>query len=295
MKEKSKLLFSAVFLTPATLIFMVLIVIPVVMTVWYSLCKWSGAGALKFIGLYNFFEMLGDRNYKTTVLNSITLMVIALVIQLTFGLGAAFAVSRIKRLYKFFRSVYFLPSVISTVAIGTLFVVFFNADIGPFNIFLRAIGLGPFIKDQSWLGNPKTALYFVAIPQVWQYMGQQFIIFLAAIQSLPEDMFESARIDGANSLTMFFRIALPNLKDIIEVVVILIITGCMKSFDHSWIMTWGGPGYSSSYMAVLMYKEVFKNSDFGYGSAIAVSILLISLLLVILFRTGTTIIRRNEN
>ncbi len=107
-------------------------------------------------------------------------------------------------------------------------------------------------------------------------------------------MFEAADIDGANSFTMFFRIALPNLKDIIEVVAILVVTGALKAFDHSWIMTAGGPGSSSSYMAVQMYKEVFKNGDFGYGSAIAISILFISLAIVILFRLLSGIFNKKE-
>lgn len=285
MEKNNNKSFVILFLTLPILLFTCLIIIPTGMTLFYSLHNWDGINKMEFVGLKNFIELFDDRNYKTSVKNTFTLVAIALVFQLGFGIVIAFVLARTKVLFKFFRTTFFMPSVISAAAISVLFVCFFNTDVGAFNVILSKMGFGEAIADKTWLSDPDLVLYFVAVPSVWQYMGQQIIIFLAAIQGLSEEMFEAAEIDGANSFTMFFKIVLPNMKEIIEVVAVLVTTGALKAFDHSWIMTWGGPGSSSAYMAVQMYKEVFKNGNFGYGSAIAISILFISLALVVIFKS----------
>jgi len=274
--------FSNIFLAPALLIYSVLTIIPVALTTWYSFTDWNGIGKQTFNMFMNYKDLVSDSNYWTSVKNTIILMVLALIIQIPFGLLFAYIVSRIKAGYKFFRSVYFLPVVVASAATATMFVLFFNSDIGPFNKMLDFIGLGA-IK-QNWLSDPNLVIYFVALPQVWQYIGIHFIIYLAAIQSIPEDIIESALIDGATGFRIFTRIVIPMLWGVIQVTVILCITGCLKAFDFSWIMTWGGPGYSSTYIAVDMFRTVFKEAGFGYGSSMAVSILIYSLILTVMFR-----------
>lgn len=295
LKKRRDMAFSAFFLAPALIVFVLLIIIPIVMTLEYSLTSWRGVGEMNFVGLENYIKLFQDRNYITTVLNSFILLIIGLVVQLSFGMVGAFLVSRLNRGYKFYRSVYYLPSIISAAAMALLFSIFFNADMGPFNEILSALGFGDSIAGRSWLSDSSVVIYFVAVPQIWQYMGQQFIIYLAAVQNIPEELFESASLDGASSAKMFFKITVPSLRPITSVVVILIITGCLKAFDYPWIMTTGGPGYSSSYMAVMMYREVFKNGHFGYGSAVAMSILFISLILVVIYNQANDSLGSEKN
>ena len=126
--------------------------------------------------------------------------------------------------------------------------------------------------------NVKTLLYAVMAPQIWQYIGLYSTIFLGALQSVPEDVIESAEIDGAGDFVLFTRIIIPQIRNFIFIAMILCITGSLKSFDHSWVMTKGGPGVRSAYLGVYMYKTSFVNSDFGEGSAISVVIILMSLL-----------------
>ncbi len=143
--------------------------------------------------------------------------------------------------------------------------LFYNSEIGIFNKILTAVGLGRFATN--WLSNPRTLLYAVMAPQVWQYIGLYVTIFLGALQSVPEDLIESAQIDGAGKLQSFFHVILPQITGFMNICIILCLTGSLKAFDHSWIMTGGGPGVRSAYLGVFMYKSAFVNSDFGLGSA----------------------------
>jgi len=126
-------------------------------------------------------------------------------------------------------------------------------------------------------------LYAVMAPQVWQYIGLYVTIFLGALQTVPTELIESAQIDGAGKARTFFQVILSQIRGFINICVILCLTGSLKSFDHSWIITNGGPGVRSAYLGVFMYKMTFINSDFGMGSTITITIVAISLLITALF------------
>ena len=164
-----------------------------------------------------------------------------------------------------------------------MFSLFYNSEIGVFNRILEMMGLGRF--QTNWLSNTKTLLYAVMAPQVWQYIGLYVTIFLGALQSVPEELVESAEIDGAGKIRTFFYVVLPQITDFTNICIILCVTGSLKAFEHSWIMTGGGPGVRSAYLGVYMYKTAFVNSDFGTGSAITMTIVALSLVITVLLKS----------
>lgn len=269
------------FLLPVFLIYTIFLFIPLVQTGYYSLTQWNGVTDKVFIGLENFRELFGNSDYWLTFRNTIKLVVITLLVQIPMGLLLAYLLYSKTKGMKLFRTVFFLPVVIAPVAISLMFSLFYNSEIGIFNRLLEMIGLGRF--QTNWLSNINTLLYAVMAPQVWQYIGLYVTIFLGALQSIPEELVESAQIDGANRIQTFFHVVLPEIASFTNICIVLCVTGSLKAFEHSWIMTGGGPGVRSAYLGVYMYKTAFVNSDFGTGSAITMTIVLLSLVITVLF------------
>ncbi len=282
MKSKiNKLTLPVLFLAPVFLIYTIFLFVPMLQTGYYSLTQWNGVSDKVFIGLGNYKELLKNNDYWITFFNTLKLTAVSLIVQISFGLLLAYLLYTKVRGMKIFRTVFFLPVVIAPVAIGLMFSLFYNSEIGIFNKILSAVGLG--MLQTNWLSNPKTLLYAVMAPPVWQYIGLYVTIFLGALQSIPEDLIESAQIDGAGEVKTFFHVVLPQLSVFLNICIVLCVTGSLKAFDHSYIMTNGGPGVRSAYLGVFMYKTAFGNSDFGMGSAITITIILISLTITLLF------------
>ncbi len=275
--------FSAAFLAPSFVLYTGFVILTIGMAVYYTMTNWKGVGPKTWIWFKNYVELFAnDKDYWVVTKNSFILVALAILIQNPLGLLLAWLISRIKTGYRFFRSAIFLPVVIPMASTGTLFALFMSGDTGALNYLLNAVGLGAF--QRMWLSDPKAALFAVALPQVWQYLGIHFIIYLAAIQSIPAEIIESATIDGASGRRIMMRIVVPLMFDVLLIGVILNVTGSLKAFDMSWIMTWGGPGISSAYISVLMYRYAIKGFDFAYGTTVAMTILLYSLLFTVGFR-----------
>ena len=274
------------FLLPVFLIYTIFLFVPLVQSAYYSLTSWNGVTEKVFVGLDNFKALFSNSDYWITFWNTIKLVVISLCIQIPVGLLLAYLLySKVKGM-KIFRTIFFLPVVIAPVAISLMFSLFYNSEIGIFNKVLEAIGLGRFATN--WLSNIHTLLYAVMVPQVWQYIGLYVTIFLGALQSMPEELSESAQIDGANRTQTFFHVVLPEIANFTNICVILCVTGSLKAFEHSWIMTGGGPNGASSVLLQYMYTQGMRNANFGYAMAIAmftVTIVLLSLVITVLFNT----------
>jgi raffinose/stachyose/melibiose transport system permease protein len=275
--------FSAAFLAPSFILYTAFVIFTIGMAVYYTMTNWKGVGPKTWIWFKNYVELFTkDVDYWTVTKNSFVLVGLAILIQNPLGLLLAYLVSRVKTGYRVFRSAIFLPVVIPMASTGVLFSLFLSGDTGAMNYLLTLFGLGGL--QRMWLSDPKVALFAVALPQVWQYLGIHFIIYLAAIQSIPAEIMESAHMDGASSWKVMTRIIVPLLFDVILIGIILNVTGSLKSFDMSWIMTWGGPGIASAYISVLMYRYAIKGFDFAYGTTVAMTILLYSLAFTIAFR-----------
>lgn len=286
-KRKRKLfLVSAAFIAPALILYVALVVYPIFFSGYLSFTTWKGVGDIKWSGLKNYLYIFKDEDYLLCLRNTLMVTVLSMLIQVPMGLLLAYLLFRTKsRVFKVYRAIYFLPVVIASTAIATMFRIIMNNDVGVFNRVLEAVGLGGLVKP--WLSDSGTVIYTVIFVQIWQYIGTYVIIFLAAYQSIDDEVFESARMDGANCIQQFFLITCPLVKDIICVALVLCFTGSMKSFDIPFIMTAGGPGYDSSYLGNYMYKAVFSGKKFGRGAAVTVTILVISFTFTIIFNRLT--------
>lgn len=173
-----------------------------------------------------------------------------------------------------------MPVILSASSVSLMFTLIFNADFGPINTFLSMIGLEGL--RQNWLSDVNVVLYAVMVPMIYQSTAITTIITLAGIQMIPDDVLESAVVDGANSFRIFWHIVIPMVKDILFTCVILMTSNVFKSFEHSYMMTWGGPGVRSSYLSVYLYLESFKKLNFGKGSAIAIVVLVFAMFFIVL-------------
>jgi raffinose/stachyose/melibiose transport system permease protein len=272
--------FIFAFLAPSLVFFTLMFTIPILQTLYISLMKWDGIRPGKFIGVENYRNLFTkDRNFYQVLRNSLVAPVVCNIIQIPAASVLAYMVYRTRRGLHFFQTVYFVPVVLSSTLIGMMFLLFFNGEVGPLNSLLKDIGVA---NPPNWLSDKNIVLYTVLAPAVWQYIGYFFVIILAGMQSISDDIVESATIDGANTVTLFFRIVLPLVKKMIHICIILNTIGALKSFDLSFIMSSGGPGVSSTFLAVYMYKQSVMSNNYGLGSAVAAVLLVLALLLTIM-------------
>jgi len=274
--------FSVLFLMPGFLLYTIFVIIPVFYSIDYSLTEWNGGGKPEFIWFRNYARLFQDPAYWTVVKNTYLLALLTVIFQISIGLLLAYLLYLTVRGFRFYRTVYFLPVVVAALSIGVMFALFYNGYLGPINTALEALGLSFLVRN--WLSDREVVLYSVIAPQVWQYIGLFAVIFLAGIRSIPVEIFESAKIDGASTTRIFFSIVVPLLSEFIGICLILAVTGSLKSFDHSWAISGGGPGNASSMIATLMYKSAFKNFQFGYASTITVTILFYAVTFTVFFK-----------
>jgi raffinose/stachyose/melibiose transport system permease protein len=267
---------------PSFLLYTAFVVVSILYAVYYSFTRWDAITPPVLIGLKNYISMAKNVDFKIVMQNTGMLLVYALLIQVGSGLIFSYLIYRTQHGFRLFRALIFLPVVLAPAAVAMMFTLVFNADIGPINSFLKLVGLGALAR--SWLSDKYVVFYVVLTPMIYQFIGLYVVIFLAGMQSISEEIIQSAAIDGANSFRTFRSIVIPQLWDIIFICVALITTGTFKSFEHSYIMTWGGPGVRSAFLGVLMYNTTFKQAEFGIGSALSMIILVASLVVTLLFR-----------
>lgn len=273
LKNKKYIL---IFVLPAVIIYIFMIFIPCINSIYVSLFKWNMAGARVFKGLGNYRILFtSDHIFQRALLDTIILMFAALLAHMPVAVSLAWVLSGNIRGKKFFRTVYFMPSVLCSSAVGFLWTFIYNSQFGIVNNVLRAIGLSSWTRE--WLGDEKTVLWAVIIVVMWQYVGYHMVLYLAAILGIDHSLYESAKIDGATGIQVFFKITLPIIKPILRIDGILITTGALKYFDLIYVMTNGGPNHSSEVLASHMYMQAFRVMKYGYGSAISVVMLVLCL------------------
>ncbi|PHO07851.1 ABC transporter permease [Thermoanaerobacterium thermosaccharolyticum] len=273
------------FVFPAFLVFLVIVLLPIFFSFYYSLLKWDGFSKGVFIGLQNYKNLFINNTdgFIISVKNSFILAILSVFIQLPISLLLALILSRGIKGEKFYRTVYFIPVILSTVVIGQLWMKIYNPNYGLLNFILAKIGLQPLTNQ--WLGNTKTALGAVFVPILWQYIGYHMLLMYASAKSIPTDIYEAAKIDGATESQIAFRITIPLMKPILKVCVIFAVIGSFKAFDLIYVLTNGGPLHASEVPSTLMYNMIFFRYQYGYGSAMAIFIILESLI-------GTIIIQK---
>lgn len=268
------------FMSPTMLLMAVFVVVPICMSVYYSLLDWDGIGQGTFVGIQNYIEMLGDERFLNSVKNSLLYAACSLLIQIPISLILAIVVANVSKGEKFYRTTFFIPVIISSVVIGQLWQKVYNGDYGLLNAFLSMIG----IQGQDWLGQESTALIAAFVPNLWQYIGYHMLIMYAGIKSISPDINEAARIDGANRLQIAWKITIPLLKPIIQVCVTFSLIGALKIFDLIYVLTGGGPFFSTEVPTIYMYKTIFDSFNYGYGSAIAIFVIIECMILTFVLR-----------
>jgi N-acetylglucosamine transport system permease protein len=267
------------FLAPSLLLYAVFVLYPYIQAFWISLHQWRGVSAnKKYIGLDNYRKLADDDNFWNALRHNGEMLIVLPIFTIGFAmLFAALFVQGGKgvRGANFYRVVFFFPQVISVVIVGILWQYIYNPNSGLVNGFLEAVGLDSLTR--SWLGDVSTALWAVAAVIVWQAVGFYMVLFVAGMQSIPIDYYEAARLDGASRFAQFRDVTLPLLWENIRVAVVYIAIAALDLFTIIQVMTEGKPQRSTDVVARYMYEQAFKNSQFGYASAIGVVLLILTL------------------
>ncbi|SHN26922.1 carbohydrate ABC transporter permease [Gracilibacillus kekensis] len=285
-KRKNKDTWAIIgFIAPAFLIYGVYVIYSIFMTFYYSLFDWTGIDSnMVFIGLENYIALFRDGVFWTSIQNNFLLVIASLFTQLPIGLIMALLLFSPIKGMRLFRSVYFMPFLMSTVAIGILFIFIYEGNYGLLNSVLGVIGLESL--QTAWIGKESTAIWAVIATVCWQFAPFYMILFRATIVGIPEELYEAADIDGATGWQRFKNITLPLLMPIIVTSAILSVIGSLKYFDLIYVMTGGGPNNSTELMATYMYKQTFTNFNMGYGSSISFAMFIIAFIVTLFILFG---------
>ena len=280
----------AAFLLPGFIFYVAAVFLPILGSLALSLFEWDGITDPTFVGIDNYTEMLtGDSLFWGAFSHTSVYLVVNLAFQLGLGLLLANLLLSFRRGREVFKTLYFLPTIISTVAIAFIYRKAYAIEPpGMLNVLLSAIGLDALAHP--WLSDVDTALFAVSIPEGWRFMGLYMVILYAALLAVPKEIEEAARMDGASEWQVFTRVRFPLIRPVWITTMIMAATYSLRGFDIPYLLTNGGPGHASELLTTYMYKLGFQNTQFGYASAIAVFIVLECLIAVVLivrvFRLG---------
>ncbi|UPK45033.1 carbohydrate ABC transporter permease [Paenibacillus pabuli] len=271
-----------IFIAPALLFYLGTVFVPIIQSLNYGFQDWNGIKDAEYIGLGNYTRMFQDPYFWNSVQNNLVYVVIVVLMQVFIGLFFALLLSYVKKGAGIFRTLYYLPAVVVTVAIAQMFRNFYSLQpLGLLNMFLDWIGLG--YLQTAWLSNPHTALIAVSLPEGWRFTGMYMVIFYAALIAIPKEIEEAATIDGVNGWQLIRHIKLPSIKHVLSLALIMCTTGALRGFDIPYII--GVPGSTTELVTTYMYKKAFATNQFGYGSSIAVFIVIESLIAVLIIRS----------
>jgi raffinose/stachyose/melibiose transport system permease protein len=270
------------FLTPALALYAAFVIVPIGMAAYCSVYKWNGLGPLdNFVGLGNYQKAFSDPIFRGAMWHNGTFIALSLLIQFPLAFGLALLANRRLRGRAALRTILFAPYVLSEVVTAIAWLLILQPD-GPLDSLLRSIGMGGLV--QLWLADSRFVLYTLFVVITWKYVGFAIILFLAGMQGIPRELVEAAAIDGASPWRITRHITLPLLGPTIRIWAFLSVIGSLQLFDLIWIMTLGGPANASNTMATYVIQRGFIRSQFGYGSAVAVILFLISFAFALMYQ-----------
>lgn len=269
------------FLAPALVLYTMFVLYPIVQAAHYSAYDWNGLGPLtKWVGFANYRRVLADPIFRAAVGHNLIIAGLSLLLQLPMALALALLVGRKLPGKTFFRTVFFLPYVLADVATAVMWRAIYNPRSGLVNAFFNLIGVPP----QSWLSDPKVALYAIFVAITWKYFGYHLVLYMAGLQNIPVELEEAALIDGCNGWQATRYVTLPLLGSTIRLTIYLSVVGSLQFFDLIWVMTTGGPVNATETMVTYLYKYGFQRFNLGYGSAVAVVLFAICLTFSLLYQ-----------
>lgn len=281
VKKQKNFKIAMFFLAPAVIVYLVFMIYPVLQSVMLSFTEWKGYATVSpvFVGLNNYKEMFQDKIFYLALKNTCLYMGINILIQIPVGLLLALFLVNCRKGTRFFKAAFFMPVILSATAIALMWKFILAPNDGLLNTVLNTIGLGGF--THVWLGEQGTVMPAIAMVGAWQGVGYVMILMLAAIVNVPDSLIESSRIDGASGFERTIYIVVPLIWHAIKTNIVLLIIGAIKVCDIVYVMTGGGPFYSSEVLTTYMYTTSFKNGTFGLGSAIATFIFVFGALLTL--------------
>lgn len=269
------------YILPAFVVFAVFLGVPFLQSIQYSFYNWDGLSAATWAGLANYADVVTDPQLRASFGHALVLMVFYAAVPVAIGLFLTALISRANALrgMSFFRTVLFLPQVIASVVVATIWVSIYSQD-GLLNGFLRLIGLGQLAR--VWLGGYDTALPAIGLVGTWLNVGLCLVLFLSGVGNIHPSLFEAARIDGAGAAREFFSITLPSLRGQIAAALTLTVVSALKTFDLVYVTTSGGPGNSTSVPAFEAYNRAFQTGQVGSAAAVAVSLTVVIMIVTAL-------------
>ena len=282
-RDHGKLHLFLAFIFPTLFIYSVFIVYPIFSTLFNSFFSWTGLTADKtFIGLENYRTLFADKAFSQSVVNNLWVIITSVFVQIPLGLVMALIISGPRKRVKVYKVLYFIPYLMSTVAIGLTWGFLYDPMLGPINQILRHFGFNT--NSLFWLGDKKTAMISVLIVVVWNFAPFYMILFNASLSTISDDYYEAASLDGATKLQQFSHITMPLLWPSIMNAVVLSIVGSLKTFDLFYVMTKGGPGTSTELMVTYMYKQGFTYFKMGYASSVAFTMFFTAVLAIVFIK-----------
>ncbi len=280
-KKNRQLVMSILFVMPAFILLSIFLLYPIYQTIYLSFYKWNGIARAKpiFVGLSNYVKIYNSAQFWRALFNSFLFMTGGFIVLMPLSFLLANIITSNLKGVRFFKVSYYLPVMLPVSAVGLIWVYILQPDWGLLNSLLKIIGLDSWAIN--WLGEKTINVITVVLVNEWIYAGFNMLIFAAGLVSIPKNVYESARIDGANKFKTLIYITLPLMKESFKVFAVLCVCGSLRTFDLIYSMTGGGPNHYSEVPATLLYVEAFSSKHFGRGNAIGVIILLLSLSLSI--------------
>lgn len=275
---------------PAIVLYSVFLVVPIFMAIYFSFNDWNGIAGnpLKFVGFKNYLTAFKDPLFMTSLKNLGSMLFFSVLCHTPIALLLAVALNQKVKGKRFFKVLFFVPTIFPLTAIGLLWYFIFMPN-GSLNSLLGSLGLENLVT--GWLINPSTAMPTIIFVNIWAGIGYYMIILLAGLKGIPDDLYEAAHMDGANSIQTFFKVTVPMLKPVIGLCLVLDIIGTIKIFDLVFVMTAGGPNGLTNLPTTLIYSQAFLYDNYGLGSAIGVILLLITVTVTL---SGKGILKWNE-
>ncbi|QHT59093.1 sugar ABC transporter permease [Paenibacillus lycopersici] len=272
----------AVFVLPCLLIYIGLVFVPIIVSVYDSTLDWDGINTAKHIGIDNFKTMFAhDAHFWPAVRHTLMYAVFSM-LEIPICLFIAALMNRYVKKANTLVSLYFVPVILSTVIIGQLWKTVYNPTEmgGMLNGILTSLGLDSW--THNWLTEPNIAMYCLYIVSLWQYFGYHLLIQFTGVQNIPQEVYEAAKIDGAEGFKSDWYITYPMAVPIFKISIVLAFIGSLQSFDLVWVMTGGGPAHATDTIATLMYNSSFTSYQYGYGSALATFLVVLCLVVTVI-------------
>jgi raffinose/stachyose/melibiose transport system permease protein len=264
------------FVLPALFVYLMFFGLPFLATVGLSFTDWNGVGLPDVTGAANYARLAGDTAMWSALTNNLIWVVLGTAVPVIVGLILAVMLWSDARGSVAYRTIFFLPVILSPVVIGVIWGWIYNPLFGLLNTGLREVGLGRWAM--GWLGESETALYAVLLTAIWSYFGFCIVVLFAGLQKVNPELVEAARIDGASASQRFRHVIVPQIAPVLTMVIVYTVIGGFNAFDIVWVMTQGGPNNASEVISTYTYEVAFRGNEYGYGATLSMVMSVVALL-----------------